>query len=94
MTKEELLGGCDLFLFDLDGTLYLADTPVAGAAEALARLREKGKRVWKQRRKDNHWFDCLCLCTAAAHSTWTPSLSRILEAVEEEEPAFAERKGA
>ena len=45
MTKEELLGGCDLFLFDLDGTLYLADTPVAGAAEALARLREKGKRV-------------------------------------------------
>lgn len=57
-------------------------------------VREKGKRVWKQRRRDNHWFDCLCLCTAAAHSTWTPSLSRILEAVEEEEPAFAERKGA
>ena len=73
----------------------------AGCDEALARqltaeqlVREKGKRVWKQRRRDNHWFDCLCLCTAAAHSTWTPSLSRILEAVEEEEPAFAERKGA
>ena len=45
MTKEELLTKCDLFLFDLDGTVYLGDTPVAGAPEALERLRKKGKRV-------------------------------------------------
>lgn len=45
MTKEELLTKCDLFLFDLDGTVYLGDTPVPGAPEALERLRKKGKRV-------------------------------------------------
>lgn len=45
MTKEELLDGTDLFLFDLDGTVYLGDVPVPGAPEALARLRADGKRV-------------------------------------------------
>ena len=45
MTRQELLAACDLFLFDLDGTVYLGDAPIAGAAEALARLRRAGKRV-------------------------------------------------
>ena len=45
MTKQELLDACDLFLFDLDGTVYLGETPVAGAAEALGRLRGAGKRI-------------------------------------------------
>lgn len=45
MTKQELLDTTDLFLFDLDGTLYLGDAPLAGAPEALARLRGMGKRV-------------------------------------------------
>jgi HAD superfamily hydrolase (TIGR01458 family) len=30
------------FLFDLEGTLYLGDHPVPGAADALARLRRRG----------------------------------------------------
>ncbi len=45
MTREELLSSCDLFLFDLDGTVYLGDAPIAGAAAALGRLRAAGKRV-------------------------------------------------
>ena len=45
MTKEELIGQCDLFLFDLDGTVYLGDSPIRGVPEALARLRGAGKRV-------------------------------------------------
>ena len=45
MTKEELLRQTDLFLFDLDGTVYLDNTPIPGAPEALSRLRNGGKRV-------------------------------------------------
>ena len=33
------------FIFDLDGTLYLGDALLPGAAEALARLRAAGKKV-------------------------------------------------
>ena len=40
MTKEELLRQTDLFLFDLDGTVYLDNTPIPGAPEALSRLRK------------------------------------------------------
>jgi 4-nitrophenyl phosphatase len=35
----------DAFLFDLDGVLYRGTEVVAGAPEAVARLREAGKRV-------------------------------------------------
>ena len=35
----------DLFLFDLDGTVYLGDTPVPGAIDALKSLEEAGKKV-------------------------------------------------
>ena len=45
MTKEELLKGTDLFLLDLDGTVYLSDTPIAGVREALQGLRAMGKRL-------------------------------------------------
>ena len=45
MTREELLKNTDLFLFDLDGTVYWDNVPVPGAREALARLRDLGKRV-------------------------------------------------
>lgn len=45
MTKEELLKGTDLFLLDLDGTVYLSDTPIAGVKEALQGLRAMGKRL-------------------------------------------------
>jgi glycerol-1-phosphatase len=35
----------DAFLFDLDGVLHLGSEPAPGAAAALARLREMGKRL-------------------------------------------------
>ncbi|MDR1093645.1 MAG: HAD-IIA family hydrolase [Clostridiales bacterium] len=39
------LKNIDLFLFDLDGTLYLGDEPLAGAPETVAALRGAGKRI-------------------------------------------------
>jgi len=33
-------------IFDLDGTLYLGKTPIAGAAEAVERFRKQGKRIF------------------------------------------------
>ncbi len=45
MTKEEILASSDLFLLDLDGTLYLGDRPIGAAKETLARLREMGKKL-------------------------------------------------
>jgi glycerol-1-phosphatase len=38
----DLVGGYDLVIFDLDGVLYLVDQVIPGAAEACARLRERG----------------------------------------------------
>jgi phosphoglycolate/pyridoxal phosphate phosphatase family enzyme len=35
----------DAILFDLDGVLYLGSRPIRGAAEAVAALREAGKRI-------------------------------------------------
>ena len=35
----------DLFLFDLDGTVYLGDTPIEGAMETLGKLSAMGKKV-------------------------------------------------
>lgn len=35
----------DAYLFDLDGTVYLGETPLPGAVEALGRLRELGRKV-------------------------------------------------
>jgi HAD superfamily hydrolase (TIGR01450 family) len=40
--SEALVDGYDLVIFDLDGVVYLGDQPVAGAPEALAKLRERG----------------------------------------------------
>jgi HAD superfamily hydrolase (TIGR01450 family) len=40
--SDALVDGYDLVIFDLDGVVYLGDQPVAGAPEALARLRERG----------------------------------------------------
>jgi len=33
------------FALDLDGVIWLADDPIPGAAEAVARLREAGESV-------------------------------------------------
>lgn len=41
----ELKIDADLFLFDLDGTVYMGDNPIEGAVETLARLTAIGKKV-------------------------------------------------
>ena len=35
----------DAFIFDLDGTVYLGDAVLPGAAEGIAELRRNGKRT-------------------------------------------------
>ena len=45
MTKETLLKETDAFLFDLDGTVYLDETPIGDVKGTLARLRAMGKRI-------------------------------------------------
>ncbi len=45
MTKEALLNQTDLFLLDLDGTVYLDETPIGSAAETLQALRVRGKQL-------------------------------------------------
>lgn len=39
------LSDVELFLFDMDGTVYIADTPLPGAFEALNELKRMGKKV-------------------------------------------------
>ena len=45
LTKEELLDKTQAFLFDLDGTLYLDESPIGDSAGTLRRLRAMGKRI-------------------------------------------------
>ena len=45
MTKEQLLDSCDAFLFDLDGTVYLDETPIGDVKGTLARLRAGLKKL-------------------------------------------------
>ena len=42
---SRLVDGYDLVIFDLDGVIYLIDKPIAGAAEAVERLRADGTAV-------------------------------------------------
>ena len=44
MTKEEILRS-KVFLLDLDGTVYLDETPIGEAVATLARLRDMGKQL-------------------------------------------------
>ena len=45
MTTQELLQATDAFLFDLDGTVYLDETPIGNVKKTLAALRKMGKRI-------------------------------------------------
>lgn len=45
MTKETLLKETDAFLFDLDGTVYLDETPIGDVKGTLGRLRAMHKRI-------------------------------------------------
>ena len=42
---KDRLRRCRGVMFDLDGTIYLGDGLLPGAAEVVARLRETGRRV-------------------------------------------------
>lgn len=46
MTKEELLQSTELFLLDLDGTVYLDSTPIGDMVNTLARLRKATRLVF------------------------------------------------
>lgn len=41
----DLIKDIDCFLLDLDGTVYFGNTLLSGAAEAVERMRKRGKRV-------------------------------------------------
>ncbi len=45
MKIEALLRNTELFLLDLDGTVYLSEVPIGDIAGTLARLRAMGKRI-------------------------------------------------
>lgn len=42
--NQASLSHLDAFIFDLDGVIWKGNTPIAGAVESVARLREAGKR--------------------------------------------------
>ncbi len=43
--SDDLAGGYDLVIFDLDGVVYLIDKPIPGAADAIGQLRERRTAV-------------------------------------------------
>ncbi|MDY7090928.1 MAG: HAD-IIA family hydrolase [Actinomycetota bacterium] len=45
MSGDDLAGGYDLVVFDLDGVVYLIDKPISGAPEAVERLHERNTAV-------------------------------------------------
>ena len=45
MSLSPLANGYDQFILDLDGCVWVGDEPTPGAPEAIAELREQGKRV-------------------------------------------------
>ena len=45
MNRQELLRETELFLLDLDGTVYLDETPIGAMQTTLLTLREMGKRL-------------------------------------------------
>lgn len=54
------------------------DLAVQLTAEELVR-DSSGRQSWRRKRRDNHYFDALCMATACVHPSWTPSLGRMLE---------------
>lgn len=45
MTAKEILQNTDLFLLDLDGTIYLSGTPIGDMVNTLNSLRKMGKKL-------------------------------------------------
>ncbi len=45
MDKTQLLNHTEVFLLDLDGTVYLSGTPIGNMIQTLATLRKMGKRL-------------------------------------------------
>lgn len=48
------IDGLSAFIFDMDGVLYIGEIPVKGAAEAIAHLRKKGKKLAFVTNKSTH----------------------------------------
>ena len=42
---KKLIGEVSTFLLDMDGVLYIGDTPIEGAAKTVAYLKSKGKKI-------------------------------------------------
>jgi len=42
---KKIIDEVSTFLFDMDGVLYVGDTPIEGAAKTVAYLRKKGKKI-------------------------------------------------
>ncbi len=45
MTTEEIIRGAEVFLLDMDGTIYFDDAPIGDMANTLAAFRRAGKRL-------------------------------------------------
>ena len=45
MTIEELIQKTKVFLLDMDGTIYIDETPIGEMKKTLSLLREKGKKL-------------------------------------------------
>lgn len=46
LSSEALLDAVTIYVFDLDGVLYLGDTPIPEATDAVTRLRDAGRQVY------------------------------------------------
>jgi phage terminase large subunit GpA-like protein len=53
------------------------------------KVMEKGKEVWKQIRRDNHYLDCLVGHQALTHWQWTPSLQVLAQQLAPQTPKKA-----
>ncbi|GAB2920632.1 HAD-IIA family hydrolase [Micromonospora polyrhachis] len=45
VSRERLVDGYDLLIFDLDGVVYLIDRPIPGAVEAISQLHAEGRKL-------------------------------------------------
>jgi len=60
MDKYEALRNCRLFLLDMDGTLYLTDTPCRGAVDFIKTLKATGRRyIYLTNNSSHNHADCV-----------------------------------
>ena len=62
MTIEELIQKTKVFLLDMDGTIYIDETPIGEMKKTLSLLREKGKKIqppWSKTQKNRRMYSRL-----------------------------------